>query len=94
MCSDINRWYFQIVSTIILSNSNYFRIFPDKNDLIQKFMVPLTGKIELIYNAIFEDIKKIVIDNNFNIKDLSNKIMVDFEKSLQKAIKKFSEYYY
>lgn len=50
-------------------------------------MVPLTGKNEFIYNAVFEDIKKILIDNNFNIKDLSKRIMIDFEKPLQKAIK-------
>ena len=51
-------------------------------------MVPLTGKSEFFYIAIFEDVKIILIDNNFNIKDLQKRIMIDFEKTLQKSIKK------
>ena len=74
------RSYYQIL--------NISGFFPDINGLIPKFIAPLTGKSEFLYNTIFEDIKKILIDINFNIKDLPNRIMIDFEKPLQKAVKK------
>ena len=51
-------------------------------------MIPLTGKSEFLYNNVFEDVKKIMTDNNFNIKDLPNRIMIDFERPLQKVVKK------
>ena len=50
-------------------------------------MIPTTGKSVYLYNTIFEDVKKIIINNNINIEDIPNKIIIDFEKSLQKSIK-------
>jgi hypothetical protein len=51
-------------------------------------MVPTTSKSEFIYNKIFNGAKNIIIENNIWIKNIPNKIMVDFEKSLINAIKK------
>lgn len=72
---------------------NYYQILnisgflPDINGLIPIFMVPMTGKSEYLYDSVFEDINKILVYNNFKIKDLPNRIMIDFEKALQKSIK-------
>ncbi len=49
-------------------------------------MITTTGKSVYLYNTIFEDFKK-KINNNINIEDIPNKIIIDFEKSLQKSIK-------
>lgn len=73
------RGYYQII--------NIAGYYPELNTIIPIFMIPTTGKSVYLYNTIFEDVKKIIINNNINIEDISNKIIIDFEKSLQKSIK-------
>ena len=50
-------------------------------------MIPSTGKTFFLYNSIFEDVKKILIDNEIDIKKIPKRIIIDFEKGLQKAVK-------
>lgn len=42
-------------------------------------MIPMTGKSEYLYYIIFNDIKQILSENNFDIKKFPKRIMIDFE---------------
>ena len=68
----------------ILNISGYL---PEINSIIPIFMIPMTGKSEYLYDIIFKDIKQILSDNNFDIKDFPKRIMIDFELALQKSVK-------
>ena len=61
--------------------------FPDINSIIPIFMIPLSGKNLYLYNCVFEDVKKILVDNGININKIPNRIITDFEKGLLKSIK-------
>ena len=50
-------------------------------------MIPSTGKSFYLYDSILKDVNKIFVDNDINLKKIPNRIIIDFEKSLQKAIK-------
>ena len=50
-------------------------------------MITMTGKSEYLYDIIFKNIKQILNDNNFDIKDFPIRIMIDFELALQKSVK-------
>ena len=50
-------------------------------------MITMTGKSEYLYDIIFKDIKQILSDNNFDIKNFPKRIMIDFELALQKSVK-------
>lgn len=49
-------------------------------------MILATGKSEYIYNSIFLDLKKIIINFGIKFEDIPVRVMCDFEKSLQKSI--------
>ena len=53
-------------------------------------MVPTTStsKSEYTYDKIFNDIHNILLENKISIKNIPDKVMVNFEKSLINAIKK------
>ena len=51
-------------------------------------MIITTGKSEFLYDSIFIDIKKIIMDSGYKIEEIPNRIICDFEKSLQNAIRK------
>ena len=74
------RGYYQII--------NIAGYYPDIDSIIPIFMIPSTGKTFFLYNSIFEDVKKILIDNGIDINKIPKRIMIDFEKGLQKAVKK------
>ena len=74
------RGYYQII--------NIAGYYPDIDSIIPIFMIPSTGKTFFLYNAIFEDVKKILNDNEIDIKKIPKRIIIDFEKGLQKAVKK------
>ena len=61
---------------------------PEINGIIHIFFIPVSSKSEFIYNKIFRDIKDILTDKSFNIVELQNKFMIDFEVTLQHSIKK------
>ena len=61
---------------------------PEINGIIPLFFIPTTGKSEYLYNKIFCDIKNIFIENKIDYKKIADKYMLDFEKSLQNAIRK------
>ena len=83
-----------IDGTFKSSPKNFYQIIniagflPDINSIVPIFFIPVTAKSEFIYDKIFSDIKSILNDNGFNINDLPNKFMIDFEKALQRSIKK------
>lgn len=72
---------------------NYYQIIniggflPDINGIVPLFMIPTTGESEFLYNDIMHEIKKIIEDLGYKIENLPNKYMLDFEKSLQNAVK-------
>ena len=68
----------------ILNISGYL---PEINSIIPIFMIPMTGKSEYLYDIIFKDVKQILSDNNFDIKDFPERIMIDFEIALQNSVK-------
>ena len=61
---------------------------PEINSLIRIFMIPTTSKSEYIYDKIFNDIQNILLENKISRKNIPDKVMVDFEKSLINVIKK------
>ncbi len=50
-------------------------------------MIKMTGKNEYLYDIIFKDIKQILRDNYFILKEFPKRIMIDFELALQKTVK-------
>lgn len=50
-------------------------------------MILMTGKSFFVYKVILEEIKQILIVNNINLNDIPKRILIDFEKSPQKAVK-------
>ena len=65
--------------------------YPDINGIIPIFIIPTTSKSEFIYKNIFDDIKKLLMEHGFNVRDIPKRIMLDFEKGLINAVKeKFS----
>ena len=73
------RGYYQII--------NIAGFYEDINSIIPIFMIPTTGKSFYLYNKIFEDVKKIINDNGIKLENIPTRIIIDFEKSLQKSIK-------
>lgn len=51
-------------------------------------MIPTTGKTYYLCDAILEDVKKILMDHNFSHEKIPKRIIIDFEKGLQKAVQK------
>lgn len=51
-------------------------------------MTITTGKSEYLYDHIFSDIKKIIIENGNKLDDIPKRIMSDFEKGLINSIRK------
>ena len=75
------RGYYQII--------NIERYYLDIDSIIPVFMIPSTGKTFFLYNAILEEFKKILINNEIVIKKIPKRIIIYFEKVLQKAVKNF-----
>jgi hypothetical protein len=73
------RGYYQII--------NIAGYYSEIDSIIPIFMIPSTGKSFFLYNSIFGDVKKILFDNEIDIKKIPKRIIIDFEKGLQKAIK-------
>ena len=67
---------------------NIAGFFPNLNSIVPLFMLPCTGKSELLYNEIFIELKRIYILTGHKIENTPKYIMIDFEKSLQNSIKK------
>ena len=61
---------------------------PDIDQIIPVFFIITTGKSELLYDNIFSDVVKIINDYGLTIDEIPQRIMIDFEKSLQKSVKK------
>lgn len=61
---------------------------PEINGIVPIFFIPVSSKSEFIYNKIFRDIKDILSDKGFNLDEMPNKFMIDFEVALQHSIKK------
>ena len=61
--------------------------YEDINGIVPVFLIPTRGKSEYLYNMIFNDVKKIIIDANINLSDIPKYIMADFEVGLQRALK-------
>lgn len=53
------------------------------NNIVPIFMLPTTGKNEFLYKNIFRDIKLILEDNGYDINDITDQFMLDFEKGLK-----------
>ena len=70
---------------------NIGAFLPDIDGIIPIFLIPTSGKSEAVYQQIFLDVKKILIENNININKITNKFMIDFEIGIQKALKKTFE---
>ena len=66
---------------------NIGAFLPDIDAIMPIFLIPTTGKSEVVYHEIFSDVKKILIENNINITKITNKFMIDFEIGIQKALK-------
>ena len=64
-------------SSFLLRHRFYYSNIHDSNDRI----------IIFLYKVILEEIKQILIINNINLNDIPKRIIIDFEKSLQKAVK-------
>jgi len=60
---------------------------PEIKGIIPIFFIPTTGKSQYLYEVIFRDVKTILEDNNIDYKNITNQYMLDFEISLQNAIK-------
>ena len=73
------KGYYQIL--------NFSGFLPDINALVPIFMIPLTGKSLFMYNEILNEVKKIIEDTGINIENIPKRFMLDFEVSLQKAVK-------
>ena len=73
------RGYYQVL--------NIGGYYEDINGIVPVFLIPTTGKSEYLYNMIFNDVKKIIIDANINLSDIPKYIMADFEVGLQRALK-------
>lgn len=73
------------MSKIILSNYKCSRLFT-RHKWHNTFFS--TSKSEYIYDKIFSDIKNILIENNISTKNIPNKVMVNFEKSLINTLNK------
>ena len=67
---------------------NIAGFFPNLNSIVPLFMIPCTGKSELLYNEIFIELKRIYNLTGHKIENTPKYIMIDFEKSLQNSIKK------
>ena len=72
--------YFQI-----LNISGYLK---EINGLIPLFKIPTTGKTQYLYENILTNIKKILLDNNIKIENITKQFLMDFEPSLQNAVRK------
>ena len=68
----------------VINIAGYYK---DINSIIPIFMIPSTGKTFKLYNSILEDVKKILKENQINEANLPNRIIIDFEKGLQKAVR-------
>ena len=58
----------------------------DLNNIVPIFIIPTTGN-KFLYKNIFRDIKLILEDNRYDINNITDHFMLDFEKGLQKAVK-------
>lgn len=82
-----------IDGTFQICPKNYYQVIniagylEDINAIVPIFLIPTTGKTEYLYNHIFNDIKLILKDANYNLEDVTKYFMLDFEVGLQKAIK-------
>ena len=91
MYSNLYRWTFKI------SPIGYYQVLiiggflPEINEIIRIFFIPTTSKSQYLYKSIFNDIKKILEDNNINYKNLTKQYILDFEPSLQNALRKVFE---
>ena len=73
------RGYYQIL--------NIAGFMPELDSIIPIFMIPMTSKSFFMYDTILKDIIKILSDNGISLNTLPKNIIIDLEKSLQKAIK-------
>ena len=73
------KGYYQVI--------NVAGYYPELNAIIPLFMIPTTGKSYYLYKEIFQDIKNIYINTGHKIEDFPKDFMMDFEKSMIKAIK-------
>ena len=86
-----------IDGTFKISPTGYYQVIiiggflPELSGIIPIFFIPTTGKSQYLYENIFEDIKKILEDNKINYKNLTKQYMLDFEPSLQNAVRKVFE---
>lgn len=61
--------------------------YEEINSIIPIFMIPTTGKSFYLYDSILNDVKKIMKDNQIDSNSLLKRVLIDFEKGLQKAVK-------
>ena len=88
MYSNIYRRYIQNMSETFYQVINIGAFLPDIDAIMPIFLIPTTGKSEVVYNEIFSDVKKILIENNINITKIINKFLIDFDRDT-KSFKKY-----
>lgn len=82
-----------IDSTLKSCPKRYYQIiniagyYEDIGTIIPIIMIPTTGKSFYLYNKNFEAVKEIIIDKGISLDKIPNRIIIDFEKSLQKSKK-------
>lgn len=91
MYTNIYRRHIQNMPKNFYQVINICAFLPDADRIIPIFLIPTAGKSEAVYQQIFLDVKKILIENNINITNITNKFMIDFEVGLQKALKNIFE---
>lgn len=81
-------------NTFKISQIGYYQVIiiggflPEIGGILPIFFIPTTGKSKYLYESIFNNVKKILEDNNINYKNITNQYMIDLEPSLQNSLKK------